>query len=681
MLRSPLLAGGSLSTVEDGLLLGAIAQFPQALEPNPAAAWYRLPKSVLHKAQQLVHLLAELRSPQSGWPAHLPHTPEHLAPYVTEEAYELLAALRQLARQQQGGLAVVTHAEPLHLVDWQLRQMDLAALRSQLLWEIASSSHSMMQLLRGVRARVEDRPVWLHLIIRLHTQASSIDLNAPNFDAPNAPNRGYPLAPDAHLHIEGGNLTPTPQPAGELLAQIQTELARNPILQPFLKGMAVKLLQPHQRWHQTCLRIHARFWVRSAPADEATDAATVLVPPPEEPPPEEIPPEEAPLLLSTLAADLDQFLLSRTDDREDTAAISTPTVSPAPSPTDSPDLSQTNSPDPAQSEALDILTVQDLALALTGDAPPSEDKLSPAPASPAQANPSQANPSHGSRSPEVHQNGHHYSHEYRHGHHHAHDRRDGHQRVTPAPRVVPESLLPAWITVTDDRWIAGLSEMIARQQLIAELPLPQLMAQPDAPLEERLPLVIAAACAATDRALADAGLCQHNCFQQAVYLEDFLPQLLWYVHRTSAVVAQLIDGIPARFLAPDHGWATGELRLLTTLQLRTQQRKMMLNLATAQPLAYPVERLPRDGIVQSQVLPLTHAPHTVAQLETRLYRLLRQATPELDWLLRGTSLELHLLEADHEPALQVGAMQLGLGLQFIPTPTTVVSSVIGDGQE
>ncbi|MEO1591984.1 MAG: hypothetical protein AAFU71_11915, partial [Cyanobacteria bacterium J06632_22] len=544
----------------------------------------------------------------------------------------------QLALSQRGGLSVAP-AEPFHLVDWQLRQMDLGALRSQLLWEIASSGHGVMRLLDGVVAQVDGRSnQLLHLVVALRTQSSAVDLNGPS--------QGQIVAADALIQIEDDALASASQPSAALLSQVRNALQRNPILSCFLQRQAVQLLQPGQRWQQTFLQLEPRLVVTTADR-----GAALWV---------DDPVDDSQFVLPVLPGDLASFVLSEQADIGEIVAVSEAVAR-------APDQTET-----APTEDFAILTADDLALALTGS-PPETSRVSetdPPPVKVPSPTPALVGPSAQERVSE-HRNGHTNGH------------RKGH---LPGPRPLAQppgeadALLPAWITITDDRWVATLSEMIARQQLIAELPLNRLLGQlgqEQAPLDNLLPQVITAACTATERASADTGLLRQNFFQQSVYLEDLLQQLLWYVYRSSPVIAQLIGGIPAQFLAPEHLWQTGELRLLTTLQLRTQQRKMMIDLATATPLAYPVQRLPREGVVQAATLPLTQQPYTVAQLETRLYRLLRQATPELDWLLRGTPLEMHLLEPTNEPECQSGAMQLGLGLQFVAPPTTVMGEVVG----
>jgi XTP/dITP diphosphohydrolase len=50
---------------------------------------------ILSALQRLVEVVAELRSPEGGCPWDLAQTPESLIPYVLEEAYEVVDAIRQ----------------------------------------------------------------------------------------------------------------------------------------------------------------------------------------------------------------------------------------------------------------------------------------------------------------------------------------------------------------------------------------------------------------------------------------------------------------------------------------------------------------------------------------------------------------------------------------------------------
>ncbi|EDX71719.1 MazG family protein [Coleofasciculus chthonoplastes PCC 7420] len=60
---------------------------PDAAQTSPQA-------SVLAALQQLIDVVAQLRSPDGGCPWDLAQTPETLTPYVIEEAYEVVDAIR-----------------------------------------------------------------------------------------------------------------------------------------------------------------------------------------------------------------------------------------------------------------------------------------------------------------------------------------------------------------------------------------------------------------------------------------------------------------------------------------------------------------------------------------------------------------------------------------------------------
>ncbi len=51
--------------------------------------------ATLHALQRLINVVAQLRSPEGGCPWDLEQTPQTLIPYVLEEAYEVVDAIRQ----------------------------------------------------------------------------------------------------------------------------------------------------------------------------------------------------------------------------------------------------------------------------------------------------------------------------------------------------------------------------------------------------------------------------------------------------------------------------------------------------------------------------------------------------------------------------------------------------------
>ncbi len=107
----------------------------------------------LERLQQLVMVLGQLRTmlaTQSQIEATLPKlepTPENLAPYVEDEAYEVLAALERHAERAAGARLGERHPALQ-------RYMTIESLMPRLLWYIARSHYPVMQLLGGMTAKI-----------------------------------------------------------------------------------------------------------------------------------------------------------------------------------------------------------------------------------------------------------------------------------------------------------------------------------------------------------------------------------------------------------------------------------------------------------------------------------------------------------------------------------------------
>ncbi|MBD1890642.1 nucleoside triphosphate pyrophosphohydrolase [Coleofasciculus sp. FACHB-SPT9] len=63
-----------------------MSNFPESAHP--------MPQTALEALQQLIEVVAQLRSPNGGCPWDLAQTPQTLTPYVIEEAYEVVDAIR-----------------------------------------------------------------------------------------------------------------------------------------------------------------------------------------------------------------------------------------------------------------------------------------------------------------------------------------------------------------------------------------------------------------------------------------------------------------------------------------------------------------------------------------------------------------------------------------------------------
>ncbi|MBD1898398.1 MULTISPECIES: nucleoside triphosphate pyrophosphohydrolase [Cyanophyceae] len=61
---------------------------------NSPESAHPMPQTALEALQQLIEIVAQLRSPDGGCPWDLAQTPQTLTPYVIEEAYEVVDAIR-----------------------------------------------------------------------------------------------------------------------------------------------------------------------------------------------------------------------------------------------------------------------------------------------------------------------------------------------------------------------------------------------------------------------------------------------------------------------------------------------------------------------------------------------------------------------------------------------------------
>ncbi|MBD1895463.1 nucleoside triphosphate pyrophosphohydrolase [Coleofasciculus sp. FACHB-129] len=61
---------------------------------NSPESAHPIPQTALEALQQLIEVVAQLRSPNGGCPWDLAQTPQTLTPYVIEEAYEVVDAIR-----------------------------------------------------------------------------------------------------------------------------------------------------------------------------------------------------------------------------------------------------------------------------------------------------------------------------------------------------------------------------------------------------------------------------------------------------------------------------------------------------------------------------------------------------------------------------------------------------------
>ncbi|MBW4690717.1 MAG: hypothetical protein KME27_03015 [Lyngbya sp. HA4199-MV5] len=227
-----------------------------------------------------------------GSPSETPKL-ETLLPYVSEEAYDVLDALRSdlaVATSSQSPLG--SDRAPLSLSSSASHSLiTIESLIPSLLWQIARSAYSAMHLIEGIRAKcwLPDQG-WVSGMLRLVVM---LEVEAPTirwcFDLAT----GYPAEslleataivqsdesalPIRHTAVDASDDSPS-----QVKHQLQTILrhlqARVPGLSTFLQGVPIELLQPGADWQGGNLRLHLGFsFSPQADGDEAIPRQPELI--------------------------------------------------------------------------------------------------------------------------------------------------------------------------------------------------------------------------------------------------------------------------------------------------------------------------------------------------------------------------------------------------------------------
>lgn len=288
-MKSPL-----AQTVEDTaaeLEVISFSMFRNAvLEVGPALTGHQLDDipvvsdTAIAAVQRLVALIADLRSPSSGWQAEQPFTPLHLLPYVSEEAYDVVDALHLSTAQPE-----LNPAEPHPSISPTLARVHrlppkwllAETLIPYWLWGVACCAYPFMQLIEGVEARaVEPGQSWqlgrlrLVVMVEVSTEATSTVFDLLTQSQPAA------LLSDAALiecdevdwmvadAARGVDATTTLQ-GRQWLAQIVMKLVP---LQGWLDGVSGLLLLEGHDWQPGTVRLQVGLeFVPDAEAEAALD--------------------------------------------------------------------------------------------------------------------------------------------------------------------------------------------------------------------------------------------------------------------------------------------------------------------------------------------------------------------------------------------------------------------------
>ncbi|MFQ3629395.1 MAG: hypothetical protein SNJ81_17705, partial [Cyanobacteriota bacterium] len=239
------------------LLTTAILQLPMPDVADRVASG-----RVVRAMQTLMALVDEVRSPENGWDAQTPPTPEAIAPYVADEACDLLEALEAsdaLAAGEIDGAFPTEAADASKSPPLWTPYCTLDSLTPKLLWGLARSAVEVMRLLESVPATVapagavrQRGQLRLAAVLELHaedgTQRHDLVMHQPGRSL---------LSPDAQVYELDGATVSRTLTAGQILTAIaqQVELV-TPALSPLLVGLPIQLLLPEHDWQPATLRLH-----------------------------------------------------------------------------------------------------------------------------------------------------------------------------------------------------------------------------------------------------------------------------------------------------------------------------------------------------------------------------------------------------------------------------------------
>ncbi|MFQ4134834.1 hypothetical protein PGN35_000785 [Nodosilinea sp. PGN35] len=219
--------------------------------------------------QQLVAQSLRLRSPLGGWPADRPQTLDNLAPYLSEEIWELLEALDAAEAPALAASALVP----------------VPTLVPHLLWMLASGGYEIMRLIEGVQARISSpqaqgtvQIVRLVPVLKLTVEETSyaLDLVTQTDPLPSL----Y-LEEATEIRLLENDLASQPLGCGSLLTQMAEQIKHTqPGLSPLLgDGCAVETLRPFQPWQPGTLHLELHLAeMASQGQPQPCDSASAAMP-------------------------------------------------------------------------------------------------------------------------------------------------------------------------------------------------------------------------------------------------------------------------------------------------------------------------------------------------------------------------------------------------------------------
>jgi hypothetical protein len=240
---------------------------PSEEAPSEATSVPVASTQVLEAMQRLVKMIKDLRSPKSGGSPDVPQTPEALAPYLVEEAYDVLEAIQKnyFEPPQSDSIDLVEgkgHLEEIPARGRWKSYFLISDLAPWLLWCIARSSHEVMQLLEGIPAKAfKLGQGWRTGIVRL---VATLDTKIPGLStsldlATFKVNQS--LLPSDTM-IQSNQYSACQEPtwiAGFLPDLIQHIAEKTPSIERFFAGAEVDALAPNHNWQSGLLQLQLGF--------------------------------------------------------------------------------------------------------------------------------------------------------------------------------------------------------------------------------------------------------------------------------------------------------------------------------------------------------------------------------------------------------------------------------------
>ncbi len=231
-----------------------IIQFLAPISVSSTSHASKISPQFIQAVQDLVQIVAHLRSPNGAWPSNIPQTPENLIPYVSEEVYHVLETYKQQVSHPEMISATPTDST-LYIPAFILVQ-DLIP---KLLWNLAQSSYELMRLLTGIPVEVllpghdwtsGKLRLVANLVFQTNSHTLAIDL------ATNTILTDF-LSRDAYLQSNNCYLCQHPVQAQSILNQIKTQI-QDKIQDDgiWMQSNSTQILEPKKPWQPSKISLN-----------------------------------------------------------------------------------------------------------------------------------------------------------------------------------------------------------------------------------------------------------------------------------------------------------------------------------------------------------------------------------------------------------------------------------------